>query len=350
MRFLPEELISYWIEGDKFIESYEVVSTVFVQAFAPTSYWEPHPLWNRGQEGRRSVKDIKREESGEWSKDKDYAEPPSIPTDPIKHWREPCDSGHTDGVTDRDGNNMFMGFKQEERVTYDQDESVGTIIGPANPLLSSWYITPEHSQMERITVPTADIHRLRHDNVPRAWCEKITPIESVNTGEETADEQADSTRDDSSPCAPDGDALSKLMAKRSRADDCPMCVAKEDDLNVRLVHPRLDSKTFEEIVATMKTVGVDPEKIIAERDPDMVSRAAEYGCELKHIRLAIEYVNAKIFNDKMYKRNRRFERDSPDRVTRSWIKEWLSNHPNHTDEINWQSHTVESRHAHFKTW
>jgi hypothetical protein len=170
----------------------------------------------------------------------------------------------------------------------------------------------------------------------------------MNAGEETAEEQTDSMRDDSSSCAPDGDALSKLMAMRSPVDDCPMCVAKEDDMNVRLVYPRLDSQTFEEIVATMKTVGVDPEKLIAEQDPDMVSRAVEYGCELKHIRLAIEYVNAKIFNDKMYKRNRRFERDSPVRVTQSWIKEWLLRHPNEIDEINWQSHTEESRHAHFK--
>jgi rubrerythrin len=98
----------------------------------------------------------------------------------------------------------------------------------------------------------------------------------------------------------------------------------------------------------MKTIGVDPEKIIAEQDPDVVSRAANYGCDVKHIRLAIEYVNAKIFNDKMYKRNRHFERDSPNHVTRNWIKEWLKDHPNHIDEIDWQNHTVESRHAHFK--
>ena len=153
--------------------------------------------------------------------------------------------------------------------------------------------------MERVVVPTADIHMLRHDNIPRTWCDKITPIESKNTGEPAADDQADLTRDDPSLRAPDGDALSKLMATRSRADDCPMCVAKEHDSNVRLVHPKLDSKAFEEIVATMETIGVDPEKIIAEQDPDVVSRAANYGCDVKHIRLAIEYVNAKIFNDKM---------------------------------------------------
>ena len=100
-----------------------------------------------------------------------------------------------------------------------------------------------------------------------------------------------------------------------------MCVAKIDDLNVRLVHPKLDYETFKEIAATMKTTGVDPETLIAEQDPDMVARAVGYGCELKHIQLAIEYVNAKIFNDKMYKRNRSFERSSKDHIDQNWIKE-----------------------------
>ena len=181
--------------------------------------------------------------------------------------------------------------------------------------------------------------------MPRAWCETIIPIESMDAGEETAEKQADSMQDDSSSCAPDGDALSESMAAESSVDGCPMCVAKADDMNVRLVHPKLDRETFEEIAAMMKTIGVDPEILIAGKDPDMVTRAVGYGCELKYIQLAIEYVNAKIFNDKMYKRNRSFERSSSNHIDQQWIKGWLSHHPNEADEINWQNHTDESRHV-----
>jgi hypothetical protein len=161
VRFLPEELVSYTNEDGTIAESYEAPSAVFVQAFVPTSYWEPHPLWNRGQESQRSAND-KREtiqESGPEIKI-------SLKRRAFPLLRSRGGGSHVtqdapDGVTDKDGSNMFMGFKRDERVTYDQDELVGTIIGPANPLLSYWYITPEHSQVERIAVPTADIHRLR---------------------------------------------------------------------------------------------------------------------------------------------------------------------------------------------
>ena len=79
----------------------------------------------------------------------------------------------------------FYNYSASGQITAPERSMFGIIIiGPANPLLSYLYITPEHSQVERISVPTADIHRLRGTNVPRAWCEKITPIESMIAGEE----------------------------------------------------------------------------------------------------------------------------------------------------------------------
>ncbi len=114
VRFLPEEIVSRTNEDGTITEHIEVPSTVFAQAFIPTSYWEPHPYWNFGKEGKRTVGDLRKEKAGKWSRDKLYAEEPWIPAESVKRWREPCDSGHTDGVRDKDGNNTYMEYKRDE--------------------------------------------------------------------------------------------------------------------------------------------------------------------------------------------------------------------------------------------
>ncbi len=102
----------------------------------------------------------------------------------------PCDTGHTDGVRDNDGNNTYMEYKRDERITYDQNRLVGTIIGPAHPLLGYWYVTPEHSQVERIIVQTADVRRLRSSNVPLTWRQTAVTTEGIDAGKETAEAAA----------------------------------------------------------------------------------------------------------------------------------------------------------------
>ena len=67
--------------------------------------------------------------------------------------------------------------------------------------------------MERVIVQTADIRRLRGDNVPLAWRQSARTTEAIDADEETAEATAASARkdepeqEDSLPRAPDGDAL-----------------------------------------------------------------------------------------------------------------------------------------------
>ncbi len=119
---------------------------------------------------------------------------PWIPAEPVKRWREPCDTGHTDGARYRGGNNRYMEYKRDERISYEQNRLGGTIIGPAHPLLGSWYVTPEHNSVERVIVQTADIRRLRGDNVPLAWRQSATTTEAIDADEETAESTAASAR------------------------------------------------------------------------------------------------------------------------------------------------------------
>ncbi len=298
-------------EDGSITKDIEVPCCVFVQAFIPTSYWEPHPWWKFGVEhkGERSSSDLVREQQGEWCRVPAYSEAPSIPVEPVKRWREPCDTGHTDGAEDSDGNNIYMEYKRDDRIIYGQNRFVGTIIGPAHPLLNSWYVTPERNPVDKVIVQTADIRRLRGDNVPPTWRRSATAIEMIETDEETAEETAVPAEkgepEEKGPLlrAPDGDALMKLMSKKSPVDGRVPSVAKTDDLNLRLVHAKLDNQTFVEIAATMNTIGVDPVTLIAGEGPEEVTSAIGNGCEMKHIQDAIEYINVKIFNGKMYARN-----------------------------------------------
>ncbi len=148
VRFLPEEIVSQTNKDGTIIKNIEVPSSVFVQAFIPTSYLEPHPWWKFGVEyrGKRSTGDLVREQEGKWSRVSDYAETPWIPAEPVKRWRDPRDTGHTDGVKDHDGNNTYMEYKRDERITYEQNRLVGTIIGPAHPFLVHGMLYPNTAQ------------------------------------------------------------------------------------------------------------------------------------------------------------------------------------------------------------
>ncbi len=190
VRFLPEEIVSHMNEDGSITKDIEVPSCVFVQAFIPTSYWEPHPWWKFGVEhkGERSSSDPVREQQGEWFRVPEYSEAPRIPEKSIKRWREPCDTGHTDGAENSDGNNIHMEYNRDDRIIYGQNRFVGTIIGPAHPLLNSWYVTPERNPVEKVIVQTADIQRLRGDNVPPTWRRSAAAIETIETDEETAEE------------------------------------------------------------------------------------------------------------------------------------------------------------------
>ncbi len=100
------------------------------------------------------------------------------------------------------------------------------------------------------------------------------------------------------------------MSKNSLVDGRYARLEKTNNLNLRLVHAKLDNQTFIEIAATMATIGVNPVTLIAGEDPEAVTRAVENGCEMKRIQDIIEYVNVKMFNDKMQARNLSLEQNS----------------------------------------
>ncbi len=315
-------------------------SCVFVQAIIPTSYWEPHPWWKFGIEHKsgQSPSDVEREQQGVWSRAPEYSEAPRIPEASIKRWREPCDTKHTEGAEEQ-----CMEYKMNDRIIYGQNRFVGTIIGPAHPLLGSWYVVPERNPVEKVIVQTADIERLRGDNVPPTWRRSAAAIETIETDEETAEESAapaaKGETEVESPLlrAPDGDALTRLMSKKSLVDGRDASVAKTNNLNLRLVHAKLDNQTFIEIAATMATIGVNPVTLIAGEDPEAVTRAVENGCEMKRIQDIIEYVNVKMFNDKMYARNQSFEQNSKSHDDLTWIGQWARHHPIEAGELDWHN-------------
>ena len=156
-------------------------------------------------------------------------------------------------------------------------------MGPAHPLLGAWHIVPEHNPVEKMIIQTADFERLRSDNAPLTWRRSAAVIEKIDSDEETVEEPATPAAKEEQTAkspplrAPDGDALTNLMLEKCNLDDCDANVVKTNNLNLRLVHSKLDDPTFVEIAATMATIGVDPVKLIVGTDPEAVTRAIAKG-------------------------------------------------------------------------
>ena len=68
------------------------------QVVIPTTYWEPHREWQDGPEPHEGISahDLARQEDGYWSEEDFFAYEPQIPAVPVKRWRGPQGTEHTD--------------------------------------------------------------------------------------------------------------------------------------------------------------------------------------------------------------------------------------------------------------
>ena len=111
----------------------------------PTTFWEPHPHWRDGLEPHEGISahDLARQEDGYWSEEDFFAYEPQIPAVPVKRWRGPQGTEHTDQAP------HLMPFEEGDRVMYGFPGEIGVIVRPAHPLLGSYVVTRESNPVHQ---------------------------------------------------------------------------------------------------------------------------------------------------------------------------------------------------------
>ena len=159
-RFLAEETVTIKKEDGTEVVETKTPSSVFASAMIPTSFFDPHPEWSRGQEPKTGLpdEDEQRERDNIWSRDERFQGRPEIPSKAVKRTRDPQDTKHTDLAP------QYLVFKLGDRVVYGTTAMTGTIIDPGHPMLSAWNILPDQENATPITLPTAEFEAFDERN------------------------------------------------------------------------------------------------------------------------------------------------------------------------------------------